>query len=353
MAKESMPRGAFFNMHWCMHFADDWEEEDGEIWIDSFADGKVESNAECAWHRQKFAIVKDACNRHWKEAVTSGRRLTMDESRTPGWYHGPITQGPEPKPVRTSPEVLQAASGLMWRGKDNGGSREMKKKVVPCPAQTKEYCEMFHLIDKGNGKEAKYDMARKSRSHNWAPKLVLCMFNMAMSNAYVIYKDLIGREGNGRDCLKMGRAVRELAHDLCQRGTSLRTHAANHPAHLRDMNQVEGFLSGTKNCNNRKFAVPSSPLKPTHAIKQSNILAGQQRKQPWRVHQSLPHANQGKCCWMKCPGLTNSKAKQKHNYDTYMRCKECSVKTGCNFFVQPDKEWRPSELPRCLPQAEP
>jgi hypothetical protein len=25
----------------------------------------------------------------------------MDESRTPGWYHGPITQGPEPKPVRT------------------------------------------------------------------------------------------------------------------------------------------------------------------------------------------------------------------------------------------------------------
>jgi len=57
----------------------------------------------------------------------------------------------------------------MWWGKDDGGSREMKQKAVPCPEQTKEYCEMFHLIDKGNGKEAKYDMAGKSRSHNWAP----------------------------------------------------------------------------------------------------------------------------------------------------------------------------------------
>jgi hypothetical protein len=135
------------------------------------------------------------------------------------------------------------------------------------------------------------------------------MFNMAMNNAYVIYKDLIGREGNERDCLKMGRAVRELAHDLCQWGTALRTHAANHPAHLQVMDRVEGFLSGTKICNDRKFAVASLPLKPTHAIKQSNILAGQQRKHPCQMHQSLPHANQGKCFWMKCPGLTNSKAK--------------------------------------------
>ena len=100
-AKESMPRGAFVDMHRCMHFADDWEEEDGEIWMDLFADGKVESNAECAWHRRKFSIVEDAFNRRWKEAVTSGRRLTKDESQTPRWYHSHITQGPEPKPVRT------------------------------------------------------------------------------------------------------------------------------------------------------------------------------------------------------------------------------------------------------------
>jgi hypothetical protein len=154
-----------------------------------------------------------------------------------------------------------------------------------------------------------------------------------MNNAYVIYKDLIGREGNGRDCLKMGRAVRELAHDLCQRGAALRTHAANHPAHLRDIDQVEGFLLGTKIWSDRKFAVASLPLKPTHAIKQSTILAGQQRKQPWQVHQSLAFEHRGKCCWQKCPGLTKGNTKRKRSYDTFMRCKECSVTAGMNIFL--------------------
>jgi hypothetical protein len=90
-------------------------------------------------------------------------------------------------------------NGMMQRGKDENGSREMKQKAVTCPVQTKEYCETFHLIDKGNGKEAKYDMARKSQSHNWAPKLVFWMFNMAMNNAYVVYKDLVSREV-GKSC---------------------------------------------------------------------------------------------------------------------------------------------------------
>ena len=68
----------------------------------------------------------------------------------------------------------------------------------------------------GNGKEAKYNMAGKSRSNNWAPKLVLQMFNMAMNNAYVAYKYLVSREGG--QVLLMGKVVRELAHGLCQRG---------------------------------------------------------------------------------------------------------------------------------------
>ena len=51
-------------------------------------------------------------------------------------------------------EVLQAASGLMRRGKDDSRLRDMTQKLVPCPAQTKEYCETFQLTDKGNGKEA-------------------------------------------------------------------------------------------------------------------------------------------------------------------------------------------------------
>ena len=131
----------------------------------------------------------------------------------------------------------------------------------------------------------------------------------------------------------MGRAVRELAHDLCQWGTALRMYATNHPAHLRDMDRVEGFFSGTKIRSDRKFAVASSPLKPTHAILQSNILAQQQKRQPWRVHQSLAAAQRGRCIWTKCPGWKKSKAKVKRPYITFMHCEECSATMGCNIFL--------------------
>ncbi len=78
--------------------------------------------------------------------------------------------------------VLDEGNGLMRRGKDKSGAREMRQKAVPCPAKIKEYSEIFHLIDKKeNGAEAKYDMAGQSRSHNWAPKFVFQMFNMALN----------------------------------------------------------------------------------------------------------------------------------------------------------------------------
>jgi hypothetical protein len=51
--------------------------------------------------------------------------------------------------------ILDAENGLMQRGKDENKKREMCQKPVPCPEQTKMYCETFHLIDKGNGVEAK------------------------------------------------------------------------------------------------------------------------------------------------------------------------------------------------------
>ena len=71
--------------------------------IDYFTDAKIELPSEVA------AIIEDAFNAQWKAAVIFGWRLTMDESRTPGWYHGPITQGPESKPVCTG-----ATQGLGW-----------------------------------------------------------------------------------------------------------------------------------------------------------------------------------------------------------------------------------------------
>ena len=97
--KESMPRDAFTDMYRCLHFADDFDED--EEWSDIFFDEKHVS-PETAKHRRKFGEVEDAINRRWKECVTAGMAMTHDESRIAGWwYHSIMTIGPEPKPIRT------------------------------------------------------------------------------------------------------------------------------------------------------------------------------------------------------------------------------------------------------------
>jgi hypothetical protein len=73
-----------------------------------FTGGEVES--------PKFAIIEYAFNQHWKDVMTSGCWLTMDESQTPRWYHGPVTQGPEPKHICTGLATgnLQVALPNIW-----------------------------------------------------------------------------------------------------------------------------------------------------------------------------------------------------------------------------------------------
>ncbi len=54
-----------------------------------------------AHHRQKFSVFKGGFNCWWKECLILGCWLTFDKSRVAGWYHSPITQRPDPKPICT------------------------------------------------------------------------------------------------------------------------------------------------------------------------------------------------------------------------------------------------------------
>ena len=69
-----------------------------------------------------------------------------------------------------SPKVVDA--GLRRRRKV-AGVRERDPTAVPCPEQNIAYSDTFHLIDKGNMQEAKYDLSGQSRKHGWSPKLSL------------------------------------------------------------------------------------------------------------------------------------------------------------------------------------
>ena len=129
---------------------------------------------------------------------------------------------------------------------DADGKRERTKTEVPCPAQTKDYCETFHLIDKGNGAEENYDLGGKSRLHNWLPKLIFQLYNMVLNKAYKIYKMLVKQHMPERKFLDMGNAVGELTHDLCQRGPAMWKLRAEHLSWTQDMSELFSWITSQK-----------------------------------------------------------------------------------------------------------
>ena len=85
------------------------------------------------------------------------------------------------------PSIIKG--GIHQRRKVNG-VRKRDPMAVPCPIQNQYYSETFHLIDKGNGCKAKYNIGMESHSHGWTPKLAFRYFNMNLNNAYKIYDAL-------------------------------------------------------------------------------------------------------------------------------------------------------------------
>jgi hypothetical protein len=82
------------------------------------------------------------------------------------------------------PEILEVGMGVLQKKRDNKGKWKRMKMEVLCPAQMWDYCATFHLNKKGNGAEAIYDLGGKSDLHNWLPKLIFWLYNMALNNAY-------------------------------------------------------------------------------------------------------------------------------------------------------------------------
>jgi hypothetical protein len=201
------------------------------------------------------------------------------------------------------PEILEAGMGVLQKKRDSNGKRERMKTEVSCPAQMRDYCNTFHLIDKGNGAEANYDLGGKSRLHNWSPKLIFWLYNMSMNNAYKMYTTLIKQHTPEHIFLDMGNAMRELAHDLCQRGPAMWKLRAEHPSWTQDMSKLFGWKTGWKVCSDTMGMMTVASVMPQVQALMDNyvLLKNQQRGSPWRVHQSKTVAQYGKCCWEDCP----------------------------------------------------
>ena len=84
--EKQITKDSFKDLCRCMHFADDWEQED-EGWDEKY-DYTRESIAQgTANNQRKFGMPKDGYNSRWQAMVNFGIRMTDDESRIAGWYH--------------------------------------------------------------------------------------------------------------------------------------------------------------------------------------------------------------------------------------------------------------------------
>jgi hypothetical protein len=92
---------AFQDMHHCLHFADNWEEDCKVVWNNVYLDGSTMAADGIATHCMKFAMVEEACNTCRKELVLFDIHIMFDEGRVSGWYKSSITIRPESKPIWT------------------------------------------------------------------------------------------------------------------------------------------------------------------------------------------------------------------------------------------------------------
>ncbi len=202
------------------------------------------------------------------------------------------------------PEILEAGMGVLQKKRDSNGKRERTKTEVLCPEQMRDYCNTFHLIDKGNGAEENYDLGGKSHLHNWLPKLIFWLYNMSINNAYKMYTALVKQHTLEHRFLDMGNAVRESAHDLCQRGPAIGKLRAEHPSWTWDMSKLFGWKTGWKVCLDAMGMMTVALVMPQVQARTDNyaLLKNQQRRSPWRDHQSKAVAQYGKCCWEDAQG---------------------------------------------------
>jgi hypothetical protein len=127
-----------------------------------------------------------------------------------------------------SPVILR---GGMRRKKRNPRTkrRERDFSFVDCPDQQKTYCSTYHIFDKGNGAEAKYDISTESHLHGWPPKLAARYFNMNSNNAYKVYYCLYKKHHPGRDPMPLRDCINNLTHSLLQQGPSMRERGIGAP----------------------------------------------------------------------------------------------------------------------------
>ena len=142
-----------------------------------------------------------------------------------------------------TPKVVDAG---VKRKRRVQGTRERTPVLVLYPQQNIDYSETFHLIDRGNGAEANYDLAGQSKKHEWSPKLSLRLFNVNFNNSYMIYLALMAKHNPRRRILSLSERIKEATHSFLQVGLETRKQKPEYPSSVRDLRNAHDSGSRRK-----------------------------------------------------------------------------------------------------------
>jgi hypothetical protein len=220
--------------------------------------------------------------------------------------------------------------------------REREFSDVNCPDQQKTYCSTYHLIDKGNGAEAKYDISTESHLHGWGPKLAARYFNMNANNAYKIYVCLYKKHDPGREPMELRHCITNLTHSLLQQGPEMRVRSSGPPPNavknlgtstsgdgrkIRWDSKWQPWASptgsqGTGEVQSGSPQTPVSSLTARGLYYQRAAFSRLKNDQPGRNHLPVPVivSSSGRDCkYQKCPGW-NTNSKRPRSYATKYKC---------------------------------
>jgi hypothetical protein len=215
------------------------------------------------------------------------------------------------------------------------------------------YCDTYYVIDKGNGIEAKYDLACESHLHGWSPKLSLRYINMTSNNSYNFFCALYNKYHPGRDPMELKDCINNVTHSLLQEGEDIRQRSYGAPPSvtkdltsststdgraIRSDSKNQPFTSptpahGTGATHAGTPTTPGSALTPMGLYHQEVAFKKRRRDYISRVHQPMPCLVRGTgeksgsgnhCRYKKCPGLNNKK-KTKRSYTTIYQFEQCTV----------------------------
>jgi hypothetical protein len=217
----------------------------------------------------------------------------------------------------------------------------------------------YHLIDKGNGAEAKYDLSPEYHLHGWPPKLAAHYFSMNINNAKKIFCFLYKKYHPNQVVMPIKEGIHNLTHSLLQRSDDMRQRKFGPPPSatkdITTSSSTEGRKVRTDSI--QKPYIPEALAHGTGAAYvgipqpidhssprgrhyQQCIFSRRRLQQPWRVYQPVPILVRGldgkgsvpRCQYKKCPSY-DQQAVTRVAFRTVYRCEECSMNKNTDVWL--------------------